>query len=244
MYVQKNRDKLSRICLENWPFPTNAFKENRRSSSTRRVCTPGTHLKMKNVIIQCSLVTAFTGSYLSYFYAVEIVFFNPQVINVLFLHILAVAVCSIRSTNALKCQKIWTKTLGFFYCCIVLPFLVQNYSIIKGLSQKQKMVEVVITSQGCLVQTLCSSWDIQSCLPRTMLQWLLNISKDRLHGIPGQPVTYTTMVKRYFLIFRGKSTVFQFVPIGSDPVTGHHWEELLSYLHCPFSYFYTLVRSP
>lgn len=90
MYVQKIRDKLSRICLENWPLPTNAFKENRRSSRTRRDCTPRTLLKMKNLMIQCSLVTVFTGSYLWYFYAVEIVFFNLPVINILFQHILAV----------------------------------------------------------------------------------------------------------------------------------------------------------
>lgn len=152
--------------------------------------------------------------------------------------------CSIRSTNAMKCQKIWTKPQWFFYCFIGLPFLVQNYSIMKWLSQKHKMVEVVIISQGCLVQPPCSSWDIQSCLPRIMLQWLLNISEDRLRGIPGQPVPVVSHHhgENVFPDFQGESPVFQFVPIGSGPVAGHHWEEFLSYLHCPFSCLYTLVR--
>lgn len=171
MYVQKIRDKLSRICLENWPLPTNAFKENRRSSSTRRDCTPGTHLKMKNVMIQCSLVTAFTGSYLSYLYAVEIVFFNIPFINILFQHILA-ALLQRQIYKYFEMPENLDKRPLLLYYCTVLPFLVQNYSVMKGLSQNHRMVEVAITFWGCLVQPPCSSWDIQSCFLRTMLQWL------------------------------------------------------------------------
>lgn len=42
-----------------------------------------------------------------------------------------------------------------------MPFLVQNYSIMKGLWQKPKMVEIVITSQGCLVHPPCSTGTIR-----------------------------------------------------------------------------------
>lgn len=108
-------------------------------------------------MIQCSLVTAITGSYLSYFYAVEIVLFNLLVINILFQHILAVLLQR-QIYNCFEMPENPNKNSVVFYYCIVLPFLVQNYSIMKGLSQKYKMVEVVITSRGCLVQPSCSSW--------------------------------------------------------------------------------------
>lgn len=138
-------------------------------------------------MIQCSLVTAITGSYLSYFYAVEIVLFNLLVINILFQHILAVLL----QHQIYKCFEMPenpNKNSVVFYYCIVLPFLVQNYSIMKGLSQKYKMVEVVITSRGCLVQPSCSSWGHPELFALDHTPVALNISKERLHSIPGQLV--------------------------------------------------------
>ena len=40
-------------------------------------------------------------------------------------------------------------------------------------------------------------------------------------------------------------SVFQFVPTGPCPFTGHHWKSLApSSLHYPFRYLYTLTRCP
>lgn len=65
------------------------------------------------------------------------------------------------------------------------------------------------TSGVHLVQSCCSSRAIQSSLLRTMYRQLLSISK----GIHSSTSLEHHTVKQYFLIFRGKLSVFSLCPL-------------------------------
>ncbi len=72
--------------------------------------------------------------------------------------------------------------------------------------------------------TLCSSRATYGQLPRTMSRWLLNISGGGLYNLPGQPVPVLghPHSEKVFPDVQTEPPVFQFVPIASGPVTGHH----------------------
>lgn len=70
---------------------------------------------------------------------------------------------------------------------------------------------------------------------RGMSRWLSNISEDRdattsLGNF--YQCSVILIVKMFFLVF-GQSLQFQYVPITSGPVTGHHWKEPGSLLIVP-----------
>lgn len=71
---------------------------------------------------------------------------------------------------------------------------------------------------------------------QTMSIWFLKSSKDGdPTASPGnlcQTVLHHHTMKKCFLMFR-QSLVFQFVPIASHSVTGHHWKEHDSVLFAP-----------
>ena len=88
----------------------------------------------------------------------------------------------------------------------------------------------------------------QSKLHRSVPWKVLGISKDGIYtaclGSLFQCLT-SSHSKKVLFYCKMKFPVFQFVPIASCPVTGHHWEESDSvFFSPPIRCLYTCIRPP
>ena len=63
---------------------------------------------------------------------------------------------------------------------------------------------------------------------QTISRWVSNISRGRLHSLPGQPVPVLRHPQREEVLphVQMELPVLQFVPIAPCPVAEHHWKEL------------------
>ena len=94
-------------------------------------------------------------------------------------------------------------------------------------SQNHRMVEVGKDLWRSSGPTPCSSRATQSQLPRTMFRRYLNIAKEGDHNLLQQPVPGLSHPhsEKVFPDVQAEPPVFQFVPIVSGPVAGHHCKE-------------------
>ena len=114
----------------------------------------------------------------------------------------------------------------------------QGFTVTEGLTLEG-------TSGGHLVQSSYSSRAAQSWIPRTVSRCLWKISKVRKSTVflgNLSQCSVTLRVKKFFSDVQREPPVFQFAPIASGPITGHHWKQPApSSLHSPSRYLYTLM---